>query len=214
MNCHLNDIDALIFDMDGTLWNATESYAKIWNRTCERFGVKAEFSGRDLMQFMGMSLNEILTHLLGSTLPVEKAEFLKMLGDDEDMMMPLLGGVMFDGVKEGLEQLSQCYRLFMLSNCSARGLVNFTTFTGTVALFEGLLTQGERPFSKSENLRYMIDRYSLCNPVYVGDTQVDCDQAHEAGVPFVFAEWGFGSCRDADLRFDSIDSMVDAFIKK
>ena len=212
MNLSPGNIDALIFDMDGTLWNATHSYAKVWNATCQGLGIDASFSGSDLMKYMGMSLDEILEHLLGDTVNVEKSVFLKLLGENENNMMPSLGGVLYDGVSEGLTALSKRYRLFMLSNCSARGLVNFTAFTGTTCLFEGLLAQGERPVSKSENLRYMKQHYSLQNPIYVGDTQADCDQAHDASIAFAFAKWGFGTCTSADLCFDSFSSLAQHFL--
>lgn len=208
MKFKLDNIDSIIFDMDGTMWNATESYAKIWNTTCQEYGIEAAFRGAHLEKFMGMSLESILDHLLGDQLNIDKEQFLKSLAKHEDQMMPKLGGVLYPGTFQSLERLSGKYRLFMLSNCSARGLVNFVNTTGTAHFFEGLLTQGERPVEKSENLRYMIERYSLTQPVYVGDTQADCDQAHSAGVPFIFAQWGFGECLNPDLSFESFILMT------
>ena len=211
MNCSMSHIDSIIFDMDGTLWNATESYAKIWNVTCKDFGIEAAFTGADLEQFMGMSIEDIMGHLLGD-IQVDKSAFLKVLGENEDKMMPSLGGVLYPGVKECLERFSKHYRLFMLSNCSKRGLLNFVNYTGTSQLFEGLLTQGERPVEKNENLQFMAANYSLRCPAYVGDTQADCDQAHLAGMPFIHAAWGFGQCRDAEWRFATINDMTTSFL--
>ena len=206
------DIDSIIFDMDGTLWDATESYARIWNETCSQFGINTFFTGKELTQYMGQSIDEILNHLLGGNLPVDKNVFLSALFNKESMLMPKLGGIMFLGVKEGLEMVHEHYRLFMLSNCSASGLRHFVSFTKTESLFEGLLSQGERPATKSENLAYMIDHYSLKSPVYVGDTQADCDQAHLAGVPFVFTAYGFGNCNNADWQYNTPDAMFKDFL--
>jgi phosphoglycolate phosphatase len=199
--------------MDGTMWNATESYAKIWNETCASFGIDAFFSGADLEPLMGMSIENIMERLLGEHMAVDKADFLKVLGENEDAMMPKLGGILYPGVKESLDRLHDNYRLFMLSNCSSRGLLNFVNYTGTAHFFEGLLTQGERPVEKCENLRFMAQKYSLKSPAYVGDTQADCEQAHEAGMPFVFASWGFGECINAEWRFVSIEEMTKYFLK-
>lgn len=210
---NLHNIDSIIFDMDGTLWDATESYARIWNETCQSFGLESTFRSSDLLPLMGMSIESIMHRLLRNLLPVDKFTFLKMLAHKEAMLMPQLGGVLFPGVSEGLEALHGHYRLFMLSNCSATGLVNFVNYTATSHLFEGLLTQGERRASKSENLRYLAQLYSLKAPVYVGDTQADCDQAHEADMPFFFATWGFGSCNGADMTFDSFNDLVNSFLK-
>ncbi len=212
MDCSLANIDSIIFDMDGTLWNATDSYAKIWNVTCHDFGMEAGFMGKDLVQFMGMSIESIIEHLLGRNMTVDKAVFLKRLMENEDALMPQLGGVMFSGVKESLEKLSVDFRLFMLSNCSARGLKNFVNYTGTAHLFEGLLTQGERPVEKCENLQYLASKFSLKNPTYVGDTQGDCNQCHAAGMPFTYAAWGFGHCDNAEWKFNTIEEMTMNFL--
>ena len=212
MSYNLSDIDAIIFDMDGTMWNATESYAKVWNQTCASFGMEAGFKGSDLVKYMGMSIDSILDHLLGDDLVVGRQQFLEALAVQEDAMMPLLGGELYPGIVDCLEQLSRHYRLFMLSNCSARGLINFVNATGTAHFFEGLLTQGERPVEKSENLKYMTEKYSLKCPTYVGDTQEDCNQAHNAGLPFVHAQWGFGSCSNAEWHFVTIQDLTQNFL--
>ena len=49
---------------------------------------------------------------------------------------------------------------------------------------------------KSENIKLIVERNNLQNPVYVGDTQWDCDAATAAGVPFIFAAYGFGKVTD------------------
>ena len=69
MGTDLQNVDALIFDMDGTLWNATESYAKIWNETCACFGMKTHFVGSDLLQYMGMGIEEIVGQFSCITIP-------------------------------------------------------------------------------------------------------------------------------------------------
>ena len=37
--------DGLIFDMDGTLWDAVDSYVKIWNATIAECGISVARSG-------------------------------------------------------------------------------------------------------------------------------------------------------------------------
>jgi len=212
MNSSLQNIDALIFDMDGTLWDATSSYAIIWNTTCASFGIDSKFTGQQLTHLMGKSLDEIMQELLGEHISVSKSEFLMELEVCEDKMMPELGGQVYPAVLEGLNKLHSHFRLFMLSNCSAKGLKNFAAYTGTTHLFERQLTQGERRVSKAENLSYLKKEYSLANPIYVGDTQADCDQAHMAGLSFAFAEWGFGNCCDADYNFVAFDHLVESLM--
>lgn len=51
---------------------------------------------------------------------------------------------------------------------------------------------------KSENIREIIARYDLQAPVYVGDTVGDLAASQAAGVPFIFATYGFGQLTEAE----------------
>ena len=51
--------DSLIFDMDGTLWDAVDSYCKIWNVTFEQMGLSQTVSRQELLECMGKPINEI-----------------------------------------------------------------------------------------------------------------------------------------------------------
>lgn len=50
----------------------------------------------------------------------------------------------------------------------------------------------------------VILRNGIENAVYVGDTQSDCDAARQAGVPFIFASYGFGNVDAFDAAVSSI----------
>lgn len=212
MNADLKQTDSIIFDMDGTLWDATESYAAVWNATLEHFGSATRFTRDDLVPYMGLSLGDILDHVLSGQPISNREAFIADLDKTETEMMPQLGGKPFEGMKEGLTKLKEHYRLLMVSNCSRDGLRNFSQFTGTTALFLDTMTYGENPVPKSENIKLLIERHCLKHPIYMGDTQPDCDQAHRAGIPFAHAAYGFGSCKDAELTFNSLQQAIDYFL--
>ena len=44
--------------------------------------------------------------------------------------------------------------------------------------------------------------YHLTSPVYVGDTLGDYQACRKAGVPFVFASYGFGQVETPDYRIE------------
>ena len=57
-----------------------------------------------------------------------------------------------------------------------------------------------------------MKRNRIDKAVYVGDTQGDLDACRKAGVPFIFAGYGFGSVDDDSNAISSLDelySMVD-----
>mgnify|MGYP000700414525 CR=1 FL=1 len=46
----------------------------------------------------------------------------------------------------------------------------------------------------------LMEKNNLTSPVYVGDTQGDADSCKKAGIPFIFAEYGFGEVPKPDAR--------------
>ena len=75
------------------------------------------------------------------------------------------------------------------------------------------VTYGATHRDKNENLTALAEKYSLRQLVYVGDTEGDCRQTHIAGMPFVFASYGFGHCDNADMTVGSFEELVETFDK-
>lgn len=205
--------DAVIFDMDGTLWDAVDSYARVWNATFAAMGLDYPAVTRpQLLDMMGMNLGQIMKLLIPTLPPALHARFLKTLDQIEHRLMPLLGGRLYDGVKETLTALAHDRRLFMVSNCGTFGLDNFLDLTGLKPLMTDWLTHGGTGRPKEDNILYLKDRYSLAAPVYVGDTMGDLQSSHRAGVPMVWARYGFGGNRvhGADAVIDTITQLPAA----
>ena len=47
------------------------------------------------------------------------------------------------------------------------------------------------------------------NPIYVGDTSGDMEGAKIAGIPFVYASYGFGDVESFDYKIDDISELLD-----
>lgn len=204
--------DCLIFDMDGTLWDATDSYARTWNETSRRLGFESNVTGRSLLSLMGKPLADIFDSLFPEGMPVDKETYMMRLMAVEAELMPLIGGRLMDGVEQGLRRLARHYPLMMVSNCSATGLRNFLAYTKLHDCFVDTLTNGETRLPKAENIQLIMRRNGADSAVYVGDTQQDCDETHRAGQQFAFVEYGFGRCADADIRFATFTRLVNYFV--
>lgn len=201
-------IDSLIFDMDGTLWDAVPSYCKVWDVTARSMGIERPPVGYDeLVALMGKPLAEIYEVIMGNYCSDADA-FLARLYANEEQLMPRLGGKLYPGVKATIEVLSRHTRLFMISNCAGRGLDNFLKFTGLRPYIIDSLTYGDTGVDKDVNIHTLVERYNLSRPVYVGDIQRDCDSTHAAGIEFVWASYGFGNVVDADFSIDCFDQLL------
>jgi len=61
---------------------------------------------------------------------------------------------------------------------------------------------------KADNIREVIRRNHLLHPVYVGDTVSDKTGAAGAGIPFIYAKYGFGESGGRG-RVTEYDDSVD-----
>lgn len=201
------DVDALVFDMDGTLWDAVHSYCKVWDTTAARLGVvRPPVQYDELVALMGKPLIEIYYCLMGGY--DDNAErFMATLTDVENELMPVLGGQLYPEVHETLSALQKRVRLFMISNCTGRGLDNFLTINNLKQYFTDWLSYGATGVDKDINLKTLIDCYNLKRPVYVGDIQRDCDSSHAADVEFCWASYGFGEVADADFMIRTFNEL-------
>lgn len=204
----MKKFDGILFDMDGTLWDAADSYCAVWNRTLEQLGMHVEPVTRaKLDKYIGMHLADICDRLVGKL--ADRDTFLRRLSANESEMMATLGGKLYPGVKSTLQELAKDHKLFMVSNCNADGLDNFFSYTGLGNLFTDGLSYGATGKLKDANIRYLAERYNLESPLYVGDVAQDCLDAHAAGVPFAWASYGFGeNVEGADYTLRSFDDLL------
>jgi phosphoglycolate phosphatase len=129
------------------------------------------------------------------------------------VLLPQKGGVLYDGVEAGLEQLATKYQLFIVSNC-AKGIIRlFIDWAGIDEHIIDEIAYGTNYMPKHHNIKMLIDRHNLKNPVYVGDTEGDGEQSRLAGIPFVFVSYGFGATDDHDVRFDNFADFTAYFMK-
>lgn len=204
-------IDAFIFDMDGTLWDAVASYAKVWDETARRLGiVRKPVQYSELVCLMGKPLHDIYDAIIPNR-PEMRSAFLDELIRTENELMPVIGGTLYPEVHDTLSFLSDKLSLFMISNCSGQGLSNFINFCGLNGLFTDTLTYGETGEDKDVNILTIKDKYNLSNPIYVGDIQRDCDSAHKAGTLFAWVTYGFGKVSNPDFtinHFSELKSLI------
>lgn len=200
--------DGIIFDMDGTLWDAVDSYCRIWDKTIDEFGFNQPPVKREqLINLMGKTLDRIVPIVTPEA--TGNKEFIARLGENEREMMPVLGGKLYDGVEETMQRLSRSHKLMMVSNCSADGLPNFLRFTRLEPYICDTLSNGDNGLDKAANISLIVDRNDLKSPLYVGDTKGDEDACRKAGVDFVWAAYGFGSAETPDYTLTKFSDILN-----
>ena len=62
---------AIIFDLDGTLWDATEQMLPAWNRVLKRYTSRQPMTLEEVRSYMGKTVEEIAAAAL-PTVPEEQ----------------------------------------------------------------------------------------------------------------------------------------------
>ena len=200
--------DSLIFDMDGTLWDAVQTYTDAWNLFFERNEMARRTSKEELDGLMGMEEAQFLTIMLPEFSPdIRKKHYENIVGLQYELI-DQQGGYIYDGVLEGLDLLSKKYPLFIVSNCPERTIEHFMRFAGIQELIVDSLAHGQNHRPKHENIRELIRRHALKKALYIGDTEGDRIQSEKASVPFVFMEYGFGQATRFHQSFNSFSDFA------
>ena len=60
----MEHVDGILFDLDGTLWDAVAGICTAWNRGLEKCGVPLRFTEGEIRGCMGMLLEDIADKLM------------------------------------------------------------------------------------------------------------------------------------------------------
>ena len=204
---NFSNVDALIFDLDGTLWDATSSIAKAWQDVATEFDLDLKIDQVSIRQVSGLPFEECVKVLFGpAVLKIPKLS--ATLDEAERNAVGREGGRIYEGVVLGLRELKKRYQIFLVSNCQEWYLDAFLNHSGTRTLFEDSLCFGQTLRPKGDNILEIMNRHKLRCPVYVGDTHWDHEASRFAGVVFIFASYGFGSVGSLCFSVDSFDNLV------
>ncbi|HWT74602.1 MAG TPA: HAD family hydrolase [Mobilitalea sp.] len=207
-------IDSIIFDMDGTLWNSTPEVADAFNKVLKEQHpeVKEVVTAERLQGLFGLPLDVIAVKLFES---VNEEHAIKVMADCCEYECEYLaknGATLYEGLEDALSELSKKYKLLIVSNCQ-EGYIQcfFQAYPHLVKYFIDYEYPGRSGKFKADNIRMVVERNELKHPIYVGDTQGDANAAREAGVPFVFARYGFGDVKEYDDVIDSLSELLQRF---
>lgn len=200
--------DSLIFDLDGTFWDSTAVVADAWNAVIDkREDIAFHATSDNLKQYFGRPL-PVIADMIFPELPYdERQALMDECNESEHVFLARTPGTLFAGVREALEVLSKKYPLYIVSNCESGYIEVFLEGTGLGEYFKDFTCPGDTDKYKAENIQIIVERNGLKNPVYIGDTMGDASAAAAAGVPFIFAAYGFGEVSEYAAKIDSFSQL-------
>ena len=204
--------DSIIFDMDGTLWDAVDTYTESWNIVFRELDIDKTIYRDELAKMVGWEGKKVWNAIMPDYSEEKQQEIYAKVNEVRKVLLPQTGGVLYEGVKDGLKQLATKYQLFIVSNC-AKGIIRlFIDWAGIDEHIIDEIAYGTNYMPKHHNIKQLMDRHNIKNPVYVGDTEGDGEQSRLAGLPFVFVSYGFGATDDHDVRFDNFSDFTEYFM--
>ncbi len=204
--------EGLIFDLDGTLWDAVPTYTKAWNLVLQKHQIERVLHPENLYPLMGLQAEQYLKEVLPDINSESRINLYDEVIQKQYEIISSEGGRLFPYVQEGLEILSLQYKIIILSNCPRYIIHHFLVWSKLSSLIADHLSYGESPQSKADNMKLLMVRNNLNSAVYIGDTNSDGIQARQAGLPFIFVSYGFGNSTLYDHKFDRFQELVEWFV--
>ncbi len=193
-------MDGVIFDVDGTLWDSREIVAQSWGSVVRRETERqTPLSVSEITHLFGQTMDCFAAELFPEESQERQRELLDACSRAELEMLKSRALQPYDGIKEVFQILSREYPLFIVSNCQAGYIEILLQNAGLAPLVTKHYCPDDTGEKKAANISRLVRDYHLKDAVYIGDTQDDFQAAREAGVSFIYASYGFGTVRDANL---------------
>ncbi len=203
--------DAMIFDIDGTLWDSRALVAEGYNIQLVAEGLEHLCINAEILKpLFGKVMTEIADVLLAS-IPVEERYALmeRCMATENEYLHQNPCNIGYPGIRQTMEKLKEKYRLFIVSN-SQRGYPELCIEKlGLSDLIEGHLCFGDTGTSKGQTLLRLMQEHNIASAVYVGDTQGDYEATLEANMPFIWTTYGFGTPAGYAAKVDSFPELLN-----
>lgn len=192
--------DGIIFDMDGTIWDNTPLFAKSWTKAARLHGYDVVFTDKMLQGLFGRTMTEIADLSIPDS--VAKNRYATLKDCERIEMQDLVESdttTTYPGLTKTLESLSKRCNLYIVSNCQSGYIETYFELSGHSMYFKDHLCYGDNGLGKADNIRLLVERNNIKNPIYVGDIQKDKDACFKANIPFIWASYGYGDEVDSYL---------------
>lgn len=199
---------SIIFDVDGTLWDSTDVVADSWNAAIrDTVGIEANLDGARLKQLFGKTMDEIGLEMLPMLEKKKRDEVCRICYKYEDEYLLKNSGVFYDGVKETINKLAEKYDLYIASNCQTGYIETTMRYGGFTDKIKDFICYDDTRLSKGENIKILMQRNNIKDAVYVGDIQGDFEASKLAGIPMIYASYGFGKVENPNYTINDIKEL-------
>lgn len=199
---------AVIFDLDGTLWDSCNEVAISWNIAVKDIDNIEEITIEKIEGIMGKNQEEIAKELFSDFPKEEGLKILDKCFEAEEEYIKKHGATLYENLEKTLIDLKKNYNLYIVSNCQKGYIETFLDFYKFSDYFSDIECAGNTSLSKGENIKLIKERNNIDKSIYVGDTMGDYTAAKYSKTPFVYAKYGFGKVEDKVIFINKIEDII------
>lgn len=202
--------ESLIFDIDGTLWDSRALVAEGYNIQLRREGLSHLcVTAEDFLPLFGKVMTEIADVIFASVPTPERYELMdRCMATENEYLHQNPCQIGYAGIRETMETLAKSHRLFIVSNSQCGYPELCIAKLGLTDYISGHLCFGDTGTEKGETIRRLMAQHHITDACYIGDTQGDCDAADNAGIPFIFAAYGFGNPNHYAAKIHTFEDLL------
>lgn len=199
---------AILFDLDGTLWDSSPQVLAAWNQCIrEELHRKEQFTLAQMHSYMGKTIDEIAAFMFPNVHETIRRSYLDRCTKAEYTYLRHHAATLYPQSEQVIRALAEKYILGIVSNCLEGYIPCYIAQCSFAECFSDFECAGHTGKSKGENIRLVMERNQITDCVYVGDTQGDADSAAFAGVKFIHASYGFGTVNACDAVLSCITEL-------
>lgn len=198
----------IIFDLDGTLWYSAQAVVDSWNVVIDSLpDFHKKITVEDMESLMGKTMDDIAFTYFNTVSRDRALEILQACMDYENEYLEKVGGILYPQLEQVLADLSKDYFLAIVSNCQRGYIEAFLKFHKLEPYFNDFECFGNTKQEKDANITTVVKRNGLSKAVYVGDVLGDYLSTTKAGLPFIWAEYGFGQVPQAKYKINALTQL-------
>ena len=197
-------MNSIIFDLDGTLWDVTDVTWESANEIAKKYNLN-EVSKKIICDSFGLTRKECARTYFPNLEISKSLKLMDEIAEVKNKKLQEYGGNLYPNVKETLINLSKKYKLYIVSNTAEDEYIEaFLNCSGLKNIFSDYIAASKLNLIKGDAIKKIIEDNNIEKAVYVGDTIKDKEASTYAGIPFIYANYGFGDLTNEKYYINEI----------
>ncbi len=211
-----NDVELLIFDLDGTIFSTTRPVYESVKRAFAKINLPLSISDKEMEQYFGTASSEFYKAITPPDRNIHWQDIRKSIQDEHEAAFRELAQV-FPGVKETLTILRERgYRLALHSNSSVHYFNTTISALDIRYYFDYIECVQENELTKTELVKKIINKFDNIKSAVIGDRVHDIEAAGDSNALSIGVLYGYGGKEpeEADITISKFPELLDIFNRK